>query len=49
MEQGYVPANAQAYEINGQAVDAVQFTAAACDPQNSVVVEACAGSGKTWL
>lgn len=49
MEQGYVSANAQAYEINGQAVDAVQFTATACDPQNSVVVEACAGSGKTWL
>ena len=22
---------------------------AALDPQNSVVVEACAGSGKTWL
>ena len=21
----------------------------ACDPANSVVVEACAGSGKTWL
>lgn len=25
------------------------FTAIACNPTNSVVVEACAGSGKTWL
>lgn len=25
------------------------FTSIACDPANSVVVEACAGSGKTWL
>ena len=40
---------AQAYELNGHAVDAAQFTAAACDPHRSVVVEACAGSGKTWL
>ncbi|MFZ6820339.1 UvrD-helicase domain-containing protein [Undibacterium sp. Ji22W] len=40
---------AQAYELNGQVVDASSFTAAACDPHRSVVVEACAGSGKTWL
>ena len=26
-----------------------EFTRRACDPQASVVVEACAGSGKTWL
>ena len=39
----------QAYEIDGIEVNAAQFTAAACDPQRSVVVEACAGSGKTWL
>ena len=26
-----------------------QFTTIACDPNNSVVVRACAGSGKTWL
>jgi len=38
-----------AYEINGQPAAAVAFTAAACDPRHSVVVEACAGSGKTWL
>jgi ATP-dependent helicase/nuclease subunit A len=25
------------------------FTSIACNPTNSVVVEACAGSGKTWL
>src|SRR6185436_6777717 len=25
------------------------FYAAACDPQRSVVVEACAGAGKTWM
>ncbi len=38
-----------AYEIDGSAVEAAQFTRAACDPRHSVVVEACAGSGKTWL
>ncbi|WP_293779608.1 exodeoxyribonuclease V subunit beta [uncultured Oxalicibacterium sp.] len=39
----------RAYEINQQPVDAAQFVATACDPARSVVVEACAGSGKTWL
>ncbi|HJV81718.1 UvrD-helicase domain-containing protein [Noviherbaspirillum sp.] len=39
----------RAYEANGQAVDAMQFTRIACNPARSVVVEACAGSGKTWL
>ncbi len=39
----------RAYEINGEAADAARFIALACDPQHSVVVEACAGSGKTWL
>ncbi|MFZ6779973.1 UvrD-helicase domain-containing protein [Undibacterium sp. Ji83W] len=39
----------QAYEVNGQAVSHAHFTATACDPRHSVVVEACAGSGKTWL
>jgi len=38
-----------AYEINGQPATAAAFIAAACDPRHSVVVEACAGSGKTWL
>ncbi|MCU6432775.1 UvrD-helicase domain-containing protein [Undibacterium sp. Jales W-56] len=41
--------SAHAYEINGLPADALSFTAAACQPQSSVVVEACAGSGKTWL
>src|SRR5689334_470156 len=37
------------YEINGVSCAANQFIEAACNPTNSVVVEACAGSGKTWL
>jgi ATP-dependent helicase/nuclease subunit A len=42
-------APAVAYEIDGRPVEAQAFTNAACDPHRSVVVEACAGSGKTWL
>ncbi|MBS0307338.1 MAG: hypothetical protein JSS58_00075, partial [Proteobacteria bacterium] len=38
-----------AYEADGQAVSAAHFTALACDPRQSIAVEACAGSGKTWL
>jgi ATP-dependent helicase/nuclease subunit A len=50
MPQGSVVMNApRAYEVNGEAASAEQFTRAACNPQRSVVVEACAGSGKTWL
>jgi ATP-dependent helicase/nuclease subunit A len=30
-------------------IDESEFTRRACDPRASVVVEACAGSGKTWL
>ena len=37
------------YSADGQACSAVQFYALACDPARSVVVEACAGAGKTWL
>ncbi|MBC7500475.1 MAG: UvrD-helicase domain-containing protein [Herminiimonas sp.] len=40
---------ARAYEINSNVADAATFTDIACDPRRSVVVEACAGSGKTWL
>jgi len=40
---------ARAYEFNDVDVPAAAFVRAACDPQHSVVVEACAGSGKTWL
>ncbi|MBV8635502.1 MAG: UvrD-helicase domain-containing protein, partial [Burkholderiaceae bacterium] len=39
----------RAYECDGQPVEQAMFTAVACDPARSVVVEACAGSGKTWL
>ncbi|WP_197034909.1 exodeoxyribonuclease V subunit beta [Herbaspirillum sp. RV1423] len=46
-DQGIAPISA--YEINGRPAEAAAFTAAACDPHRSVVVEACAGSGKTWL
>lgn len=35
--------------IDGRPVTHADFVRVACDPQRSVVVEACAGSGKTWL
>lgn len=38
-----------AYEINGRQVDAARFYEVACDPERSIVVEACAGAGKTWM
>ena len=38
-----------AYRADQAAVTAEAFYAAACDPARSVVVEACAGSGKTWM
>jgi ATP-dependent helicase/nuclease subunit A len=38
-----------AYRIGGARVAPEAFYAAACDPQRSVVVEACAGAGKTWM
>ena len=41
--------HAQDFLVNGAAVDSATFTAVACDPQHSVLIEACAGSGKTWL
>ena len=37
------------YQINSKDASDRQFIATACEPRNSVVVEACAGSGKTWL
>lgn len=40
---------AVAYEADGAPVGAGEFIALACNPARSVVVEACAGSGKTWL
>lgn len=41
--------NTSAYEINGEQVDPARFYEVACDPERSVVVEACAGAGKTWM
>jgi ATP-dependent helicase/nuclease subunit A len=38
-----------AYEHNGQRIAREQFYAIACNPRRSVVVEACAGAGKTWM
>ena len=38
-----------AYQCNGGAVAAERFYQIACDPGRSVVVEACAGAGKTWM
>jgi len=40
---------AHAYEIDGRIAAAADFVRAACDPMQSAAVEACAGSGKTWL
>jgi ATP-dependent helicase/nuclease subunit A len=41
--------NTPAYRIDGAPASAEAFYAAACDAQRSVVVEACAGAGKTWM
>ncbi len=38
-----------AYEVNGEIVPADLFYQVACDPHRSVVVEACAGAGKTLM
>ncbi|WP_318841023.1 UvrD-helicase domain-containing protein [Noviherbaspirillum aerium] len=47
MRAGATPA--RSHEVNGAAANAMEFIERACDPARSVVVEACAGSGKTWL
>ncbi|MFN7549317.1 MAG: UvrD-helicase domain-containing protein [Pseudomonadota bacterium] len=44
-----VPLPPAAYAIDGRPVPREAFYAAACDPRRSIVVEACAGAGKTWL
>ena len=41
--------HAPAYLADATPVDRARFYAIACDPQRSVVVEACAGAGKTWM
>jgi ATP-dependent helicase/nuclease subunit A len=43
------PVSPLAYEHNGKRIAREQFYAIACDPRRSVVVEACAGAGKTWM
>ncbi|HEY9023598.1 MAG TPA: UvrD-helicase domain-containing protein, partial [Burkholderiaceae bacterium] len=43
------PAAPAAYQADGQQVERAAFYAIACDPRLSVVVEACAGAGKTWM
>ncbi len=44
-----VPAVLPAYRIDGGLVGPDAFYAVACDPRRHVVVEACAGAGKTWM
>jgi ATP-dependent helicase/nuclease subunit A len=39
----------RAFERNDVAISHADFVRSACDPGKSVVIEACAGSGKTWL
>jgi ATP-dependent helicase/nuclease subunit A len=38
-----------AYRIDGRDASHEAFYATACDPRRNVVVEACAGAGKTWM
>ncbi len=38
-----------AYALDGKPCTAEAFYAVACDPQRHVVVQACAGAGKTWM
>jgi ATP-dependent helicase/nuclease subunit A len=41
--------NSPAYQVDGVSASRERFYAVACDPRRSVVVEACAGAGKTWM
>ena len=38
-----------AYQIDAASCTRAAFYATACDPSQSIVVEACAGAGKTWM
>ena len=38
-----------AYQLDGRDASRAVFYAAACDPRRHIVVEACAGAGKTWM
>jgi ATP-dependent helicase/nuclease subunit A len=39
----------ESYTIDGRAVPSERFYEVACNPHRHVVVEACAGAGKTWM
>ena len=41
--------NDLAYWADGERIPRERFYALACDPARSIVVEACAGAGKTWM
>lgn len=49
LEQAPAQSQLHPYAVNGAGAPYAQFLALACDPAQSVVIEACAGSGKTWL
>ncbi|NDC08004.1 MAG: hypothetical protein EBZ75_01490 [Oxalobacteraceae bacterium] len=49
MPQGVMVMQSGQRFIDNQPVSAAQFVSVAADPSRSVLVEACAGSGKTWL
>ena len=38
-----------AYQLDGRDASREAFYSVACDPRRHVVVEACAGAGKTWM
>ena len=48
-DQAAGPLGAAAYTLDGAPVARERFYELACDPARSVVVEACAGAGKTWM
>ena len=41
--------SAASYQLDGREAGREAFYATACDPRRHVVVEACAGAGKTWM
>ena len=47
--RGRAMSEGPALRVDGERVSPARFYATACDPAKSVVVEACAGSGKTWM
>jgi len=46
---GGLASGGRAFRRDGVLVSQQAFYAAACDPQLSCIVEACAGAGKTWM